>query len=1669
MLASGIMLLWFVVSLVLNDRRLGRLVTKIVTGQVSGKFILTSVHYDYWSSLASLVLNTPARVVGQGFELRDPNGDLVAKADRAELKVYIGELVRGLVRSAVSAPFGGGVFVELHASEGTIDGAWADIHPIQLAAAFDRPGRPRGEIYTDINIVATMSGRKYKPDDEPPSPGHVRILIDRPGVEIREGVYAMGFPGWHGEVRGLHGLAALRFSSDSSETRPGLPGFVHEEAQLSAREGLLVLGTKEGAGEFHFPLKDIRLRRFGARPSHRQDLAFRGEAQVRGAKVELDGALLDTFCDPGVRLEMSFEQGAALTQLIPGGLLKELGEPRGRVRFFGPFSTTLPRTLTKKLAPCLNEPWHRTEFSSIPEQRNLTIEGQVAGVHAEIATIAIADAQSNFELVGTDLTLPNIQAQALGGTVRAEPLKLSLSGKMPWSGRIAVAGADPSQVSLVPPFLRPFVAGKLRGSFRVAGHLAKNEHPERVTIERVDTVLDRLAHHDPLPKELKIAGAFLYNPDLLALRGLAIGGEAMSLSIDKGTVGMKTGRLDIPQVDLHGKGAALSKVTTYLGQSLGMPATVEEGTMRLRIGGSLDRPDLSNGTLAVSGLDVSGQRLSEVSTAFALHDGMLDVKDLSAKGTLGNIKGGGGLRVFQGNISQRPADPAIWVKGDVADLNLSLWNRLLPITGLLRGSVALSGTLGRPLGTLHAEVNQLGVYNAQLRAVALSASLQEGVIDVSSLGAKLGAGAITTKGILHRDGDRYTDFVLSPRALPLADLPFVNSLPFALAGTLSGDVRVRGSSVPLRPRLSGELQLHGVTVSGWPESPLGPPPIVPALPTQTEPASLFSLLNMVVRTLGLSNGTLTFVDRADGATLVTGRLFGAFQLSGEVFLDLPNPRGELFVQFGCPSKPGSTGNAAGMRAPEEATCHALVEKLVPELAQLGDLSLATSGLLRLRFGGDPRELYVSQDQGSATCPKLAVRPLYTGLGLPLAASLRLGRASLDVRALDDDGDEHRYRVRNRGDLLICSDGQAVELGQVQLDTERVRVSTAVTTGVLAARASEGESRGELRLAGLWSPEDTQIKLIGQIELRLLENLLRATFRHVHGTALVDVMLQGRRNELALAGRAQIVEAELLPHGIDVPVIVKKGELLLSGNAAKLQGLTVVVDGATTTAEGKVAVPSWLPLRIGEVDFLLSGEVSARLLQWQFARNLAEARGSLGLSGFHVTGTFAAPIIDGTIVAKDLFLNLRRFHELAFQRGTVVFQRGKNGAGKIFVGCPQGMEIAGCTPLSGTVDGDGKVIMNGRIDHNGIGNFIQPMWYRALDDVKAAIVLENVRHTSSGVYSMEVSSPSPGLSLVGSRDGMRVAGKVELVSGRYMQDFDLSERFLTARRIVEDEAPFWEGDPFLSSLHLSLNVYTRGTMRVLNNIADLRLTTTDFVLRGPLERVSMGGVIRAESGYFSIPGMRTEFQVRGDSKIEFSPNAYWPETPYVDVRGSARELDSNDQQRNVELALRGKVNELRIDCLSSDNMSSADCASFLLVGSSLSDAGGSAAASAGASRPLSLGDPAARLFSSQLLTNQVADPLREKLRLDTVRIQFGVSSFDVQLCKRFGLYLRMCGLAEWGLFGNSGTRYRGFGELQLSDFTVGQVSLERIERGFSFLEDTVNRFKVQAGVKLPLRY
>src|SRR5437868_4640353 len=105
--------------------------------------------------------------------------------------------------------------------------------------------------------------------------------------------------------------------------------------------------------------------------------------------------------------------------------------------------------------------------------------------------------------------------------------------------------------------------------------------------------------------------------------------------------------------------------------------------------------------------------------------------------------------------------------------------------------------------------------------------------------------------------------------------------------------------------------------------------------------------------------------------------------------------------------------------------------------------------------------------------------------------------------------------------------------------------------------------------------------------------------------------------------------------------------------------------------------------------------------------------------------------------------------------------------------------------------------------------------------------------------MEVSAPA--LHLMGDRQALTLSGNINVVSGRYIQPYDLKDRIL-ARRVVEEEEPFWRGDPFLSRLKLDLGLFTKGLLQVSNNVAELRLSTTDFTVGGSLSDLQIGGLL-----------------------------------------------------------------------------------------------------------------------------------------------------------------------------------------------------------------------------------
>src|SRR5688572_5787174 len=77
----------------LNDRRLGKLVSWLVTRAVRGNFTLGRAHYGYFGGLWSILTNRPVAVTGGDFEMLDPDGHVVMRVPQVEAEVHLQELI----------------------------------------------------------------------------------------------------------------------------------------------------------------------------------------------------------------------------------------------------------------------------------------------------------------------------------------------------------------------------------------------------------------------------------------------------------------------------------------------------------------------------------------------------------------------------------------------------------------------------------------------------------------------------------------------------------------------------------------------------------------------------------------------------------------------------------------------------------------------------------------------------------------------------------------------------------------------------------------------------------------------------------------------------------------------------------------------------------------------------------------------------------------------------------------------------------------------------------------------------------------------------------------------------------------------------------------------------------------------------------------------------------------------------------------------------------------------------------------------------------------------------------------------------------------------------------------------------------------------------------------
>lgn len=939
----------------------------------------------------------------------------------------------------------------------------------------------------------------------------------------------------------------------------------------------------------------------------------------------------------------------------------------------------------------------------------------------------------------------------------------------------------------------------------------------------------------------------------------------------------------------------------------------------------------------------------------------------------------------------------------------------------LLGQAKVTGSYDGKTGK--ADVKATGI--DEIRSLVAKLVIQPPVVDITTLDATLLGGTLAAKGRVR----------LGP-PLKLERLTVVGSR-LELDGLARRAVKLGGTE----PYVSGTLRLR-LTADGTP-----PRRFTAAVEADVPDLALLGVPLGALKTratideAGTTIDELGLVSPTGGTLVVKGRVGG---LGDTLDLAARLDRLALARVPGVPPQLGLAGTISldatiggSVRRPEPTgALHLSDVTLAGALLGAADLSITPLPDGRARLAGSlfqdklrlEAELDVAKKELRA---RLAFRRVELEEFLPDLAAVVGGhgwasgvaevtmvkgrmaaRLAVDDVQLTFDGDDELGRPRP---VLVSS-------------AAPLEVTWDGTTATLTRPASFKGPTGTFKLEGKASPKEMDLRLNGEVELSVLAFYTRRFLDESRGTAKVDLRVTGAATAPHLLGTLELANAAVRRVGQETWVTVEKGDIQLSPDAIEVKSLVVEVDDARTQIAGKLTLASFRPVT---VVARVSGRIAARLVEVVFPRGVSGSRGSAGLD-VNVSGTWEDPQFDGLLTFDSPFevapRGLRR--DVALTSGQIRFTdkqvlvRDVRGA---VDDSRDNLYISGnreeCTP-----DGFCQVARH-------FGFTLNELFVRA--------ELYGFSHRIPGVLDLEADMD---VVLAGDRDLLQLRGTIDVLDGRFTQNFRL-DQLLIPVRTTERSEPFYKDQPLLESMLLGLEVRTRsGAFRIESNVGEVPLSG-EVRITGTPPTPWLEGKITADGGWIKIPFARPKFQLQS-GLVTFENRQRVPEqTPDVDFSARADFEDLSGRQHQILLTIKGKIPSLKIDLSTNLGLNTGQTMQLILTrNSDLDDfARGRSQQSAQLTSDdtrfgqntlassdafTSAADPVIKEAFSQYLTNLVQEPLRKVLRLDCFNVEAGLESTRFYACKDPFTNLRFDVDLELGLRG--GSKLRGGGKLQLSD-------------------------------------
>ncbi len=571
-------------------------------------------------------------------------------------------------------------------------------------------------------------------------------------------------------------------------------------------------------------------------------------------------------------------------------------------------------------------------------------------------------------------------------------------------------------------------------------------------------------------------------------------------------------------------------------------------------------------------------------------------------------------------------------------------------------------------------------------------------------------------------------------------------------------------------------------------------------------------------------------------------------------------------------------------------------------------------------------------------------------------------------------------------------------GETTVERVRIEATRPVHVHVDGDHVALDEARfatdgGDLRIQGRLDGRAITGAVSGHLDLELLEPFTRGTLERLGGDLSAELTAGGTLDRPDLRGEVAIVHpVRLRTRALDRDVSIDSGRFKLgSGGQVGLENLAVTVDGATLKLSGRATLgPGFMPENL-QADVM--GDVSARLLAQAVPDAISDAQGKAHVRG-QLRGTLLHPEIRGRLDLEAIDFRLRDLGtEVQVESGIVEI----NNDGVVL------HNVKVLFDDQGTLVIGASGVRAGRVQFSSLFPFKPGEFDLPLHG-------ERLTYRTPGVF--EIDDLAFDLDLIGSVDqGFGLGGEVRLVSGRYLQSFNVKDLAISPRVNESSVRPFYDGKPLLEQLKLDLSVRTVGDGFVVqNNLAPEIHADVILHVGGTLAVPQLAGDVRPTDGRFNIPFMRGDFDlVPNVNHVTFiaTKSIADGDTPDIEIEAVNQVTDANGNDHTVHMRISGPLREAQIDLSSDDGLDRNQTAFLLLTGrtsASTSSPFGTQNATVGANLTTGadIAGQATRDTVANLMEPYIDDTFQRLTGLN-LRLTVGSDGFEGRIRKRVSRY------------------------------------------------------------------